>query len=392
MQFEIEKLSQKETFKPKDFSLLREIFRSLLSEIDKIGPKVVIIAGTNGKGETAHNIAHIARLSSIYKNVALWTSPHVKKYNERFNFNRKDLSNEKLEKSLKAFLALYPGNSCQLSFYELSFWIFCHQAIEEKADLIVLEVGLGGRFDAVNLFDADVCVLTSISRDHTEFLGGSYKSILSEKLGVLRPSSKFIYSVRTEYLKLKIKNYCERLKIKDSVFVSPYAPENTDYQYRNKLMAYEAFKMLGARFDMRKLASIPTTLGRGNSFYWNEVRVDFFNAHNIDGHREFQAQLDLNKNQKIVLFFSKRPVKEIQQIYKMYSRRFQDRLILGGVNGHHKLLSVSLMLEHLKSDRIEPDVVDFSHTAAAASNLSRFGKNFIFVGSNYVQSYLGAVS
>ena len=109
-----------------------------------------------------------------------------------------------------AFNKYSPQNEINLSFYELSFWLFCHQLINEKPDLIILEVGLGGRLDAVNVFDANLVILTSISRDHTEFLGNTYKDIVSEKLGVLRESCKLVFSVNSEYLKNIVEKSAER--------------------------------------------------------------------------------------------------------------------------------------------------------------------------------------
>ena len=201
MQLEIEKLSQRELYTPMDFNSLREIFLPLLREIKKYPTKIITIAGTNGKGETANNLLDIARKSNQFNNVAMWTSPHIRNYEERFNFNGKSIKSGELRKSLDFFLSLYPKNKCNLSFYEISFWLFCYQIVIRKPDLVILEVGLGGRLDAVNLLDANVCVLTSISRDHTEYLGRNYKEIVLEKLGILRKNTSLIYSTRTSYLK-----------------------------------------------------------------------------------------------------------------------------------------------------------------------------------------------
>ena len=385
MQFEIERLSQKELFKPKDFSLLKSIFCPLINRIKKNYPKIVIVAGTNGKGETSRFISSICFKKNKFNNVALWTSPHVLSFNERFNFNGKDLSDLDIQESLDTYLELFPENSCALSFYELSFWIFCHQAMKRQSDLLVLEVGLGGRLDAVNLFDADISVLTSISRDHTEYLGSTYKKILKEKLGVVRRNSNFIFSTRTNYLTKLVKDFAMEIKVKDLIYVSPCTMENVNYHQRNFNMAVHVAEKLGINLSSDETYQNFLPFGFGKEVSFEGKKISFSNAHNIDGHREFLNDLNSSCSKNVILFFSKRPNKEIQQIFKMYKNKFGNKLSIAGIDNHYKILP----LNKLKDIGIGGcEFFDFTDPKIVWRELSIFENDLLMVGSNFIRGHI----
>lgn len=144
---------------------------------------IITVGGTNGKGSTC------AMLESIYRSanyrVACYTSPHILRYNERVRIDGQELSDEKL---CDAFQAVETARGkTELTYFEFgtlaAVWIFGHSQI----DVAILEVGLGGRLDAVNIFEPSCAIVTSIDLDHMEYLGDNRESIGFEKAGIYRP-------------------------------------------------------------------------------------------------------------------------------------------------------------------------------------------------------------
>lgn len=148
--------------------------------------KVVTVAGTNGKGSCVAAVS--ALLQQAGWSVGVYTSPHLKSYNERIMLNGANASDEQI---MDAFQAIY--DACQsfspaisLTYFEYGTLAALHVFSVNSLDAIVLEVGLGGRLDAVNIVDADVAVVTSIDIDHKDWLGDTRELIGVEKAGVYR--------------------------------------------------------------------------------------------------------------------------------------------------------------------------------------------------------------
>ncbi|WP_217474517.1 bifunctional tetrahydrofolate synthase/dihydrofolate synthase [Stutzerimonas stutzeri] len=145
-------------------------------------PQVITVTGTNGKGSTCAFIAEL--LVGQGKTVGVYSSPHLLHYNERVRINGVDASDDAL---CEAFEAVERARgSISLTYFEMgtlaAFWLFEREGL----DSVVLEVGLGGRLDAVNLVDADVAVVTNIGLDHAEWLGTTRESVAFEKAGIFR--------------------------------------------------------------------------------------------------------------------------------------------------------------------------------------------------------------
>ena len=143
---------------------------------------VVVVAGTNGKGSVC------AYLSQIYTQagfkVGTLTSPHLLRYNERIAVNTRPVEDAAIVASFERIEAARAGIS--LTYFEFNTLAAVDIFIREKVDVMVLEVGLGGRLDAVNVFDADCAVVTSVDLDHQAFLGDTVEQVAFEKAGVFR--------------------------------------------------------------------------------------------------------------------------------------------------------------------------------------------------------------
>src|SRR4051812_21542783 len=143
---------------------------------------VITVGGTNGKGSTCAMLESILRAAGY--RTALYTSPHLLRYNERVRIGGVEAGDAAL---CEAFAAVERARGeTPLTYFEYgtlaALWLFAR----EKVEAAVLEVGLGGRLDAVNVVDCDCAVLTSVGIDHVEYLGGSRESIGREKAGIFR--------------------------------------------------------------------------------------------------------------------------------------------------------------------------------------------------------------
>ena len=143
------------------------------------------IAGTNGKGSCSHTLAAI--LQEAGYRVGLYTSPHLVDFRERIRINGQPIPEryviEFVEKEKEFFEPLHP------SFFELTTAMAFRYFADEKVDVAVIEVGLGGRLDCTNIIRPDLCVITNISFDHTQFLGNTLAEIASEKATASRIDS-----------------------------------------------------------------------------------------------------------------------------------------------------------------------------------------------------------
>ena len=152
--------------------------------------KTVHIAGTNGKGSTSHALAAVFQ-SAGYK-TGLYTSPHLKSFTERIRIDGKEITEDSVVEFVvnnKAFL-----DELQPSFFEMTvgmaFWYFAKEAV----DIAVIEVGMGGRLDSTNVIHPELCVITTIGYDHTQFLGNTLPLIAGEKAGIIKQGVPVVIS------------------------------------------------------------------------------------------------------------------------------------------------------------------------------------------------------
>ena len=151
---------------------------------------VVVVGGTNGKGSTCAMLEAIA-LAAGYR-VGLFSKPHLVHFEERCRIDGHMATAEELVPHFEAVEAA--RGDISLTYFEFTFLAIARLLAASALDLVILEVGLGGRFDAVNAFDADCAVLTSIDVDHAEFLGPDRETIGREKAGILRRGKPAIVS------------------------------------------------------------------------------------------------------------------------------------------------------------------------------------------------------
>lgn len=217
----------------KDLSNIR-LFAEKLGD-PHLNFKSIHVAGTNGKGSVSHMLASIFQEAG-YK-TGLYTSPHLKDFRERIKLDGKEIPKEFVTKFIaeqKPFLE----KQC-LSFFEMTVGMAFNYFSEQKVDIAIIEVGLGGRLDSTNIISPEISVITNIGLDHTQFLGNTLREIANEKAGIIKsnvpvvigetqPETATVFK-RIAFEKKSPINFAEERNFKNYV-----SDLNGNYQEKNK--------------------------------------------------------------------------------------------------------------------------------------------------------------
>lgn len=353
--------------------------------------KVTIIAGTNGKGQTAHTLVHFLETAKF--NCALWTSPHILTIRERFRVRGEEISYEDLESEIyeaQSFLQkMHPD--LQISFYEFLFLVFLRLAFKNESknsiDHLILEVGLGGKLDAVNHFDADCACITSISRDHQSILGSRYEQILSEKIAISRSGRPLFTQFKLQYLNYLTENYCqERGVLWYPLQVSNFS--SSSYFDENRNLAIELFRFHEPLKQLTEIDLIPVFKGRREEMTFNGNTLIFIGAHNIDGVRRMTELFSPGASKvfpsQLLISFSKRPSQEVEIMLKTMVDFFGDRAKLSLTSFvHPKALELSAINElEVKFNKRNKGLLDFVTDWKTDLKKSK-GQTILVCGSYY---------
>lgn len=244
--------------------------RSLLTRLGspEAGLRFVHVAGTNGKGSVCAMLESILRAAGL--RTGLFTSPHLRRYNERIKLGGESVSDEMFAKAAEK-VSLAAGNAAEYSQFELLTAMALVLFAEEKCRVAVLETGLGGRLDPTNVIPVPDCaVITSLSLDHTALLGGTVAAIAREKAGIIKPGgsvvlaepegeeliSLFAAVCRENGASLRISDNDELERLYDGLDGQEfcycddtplYLPLLGDHQLKNAAAALEAVEVLRER-------------------------------------------------------------------------------------------------------------------------------------------------
>ena len=152
------------------------------------GERVVLVAGTNGKGSTCKYLSDMGRMAGL--KVGLTTSPHLFKFNERIEIDGQPVEDDEIVSAFEAIETARGDTS--LTYFEFASLAAMFVFRQNEVDLTILEVGLGGRLDAMNIVEPDLCIITSIALDHESWLGDSREAIGGEKAGILREGTPLV--------------------------------------------------------------------------------------------------------------------------------------------------------------------------------------------------------
>lgn len=334
--------------------------------------KLIHVAGSNGKGSVCAYLSSI--LTTAGKQTGLFISPHLVDINERFQLNQQMVSNELFLEAFEAVMEIvhrlleeYPGQFAHPTFFELLFlmgiWIFDKNNME----YVILETGLGGRFDATNVIEKPlVSVITSISLEHTEYLGDTYGQIAGEKAGIIKEGCPVVYDgtradVESAILKKADEMHAKAYAIRPDMYkilmntqktidfsmdTGYYLPMDVsissvaEYQIMNAMEAVTAAQVLDIGLteeDIHKGMERMHWEGRMETIL---PGVILDGAHNDSGVEEFvKTARRFQKDTKVTLLFS--CVKE--KDYEGMIRTICEELDLSGV-----------VVTEIESDRLVP--------------------------------------
>ena len=260
---------------------------------------------------------------------------------------------------------------------------------------MILEVGIGGRLDAVNHFSADLALVVSISRDHQAILGERYEQILWEKLGICRSGKHLITQFKLKYLCELTKGYASTYNIE---WNNINADISQSYFKDNQDMAVEAFLFFYPKLNHPNrvdLAQLPNFKGRREEMTINGNSFIFIGAHNTDGMRKMIDQVLMNpvqsSSKKILVSFSKRPHKELIVMCKTLSVLRQNGYQLELTFFDHPKAVSKEAIEYLLRDIGNKGLFNFVEDWKSHIHKSK-GQVYLVCGSYYfigeVQSYL----
>lgn len=289
------------------------------------------VAGTNGKGSTSHLLASVLQESGF--NVGLYTSPHLIDFRERIRVNGAMIS----EQSVVDFVENHRKDfeSISLSFFEWSVGLAFEHFKNQKVDIAVVEVGMGGRLDSTNVITPILSVITNIGLDHTQYLGESLTQIAREKGGIIKPKVPVVIGQshrETEGVFRKIALALDSsIVFADQQFpqMVPENPLGGDYQKENfqtVLIALEVLERHGWKIPKDAIQNgffsvISNTGLRGR---WEIIQQDPLViadvAHNIDGLRSIVAQLNAFKWPKVHFVLGFVSDKEVGDILRLFPK------------------------------------------------------------------------
>ena len=261
--------------------------------------KSIHIAGTNGKGSTAHMLASI--LQEVGYKVGLYTSPHLKDFRERIKINGKMI----LEKEVVSFVEENKiiFKEMNLSFFEFTVAMAFDYFAKQEVDIAIIETGLGGRLDSTNIINPELSIITNIGFDHTNLLGNTIQKIASEKGGIIKENTPVIIG-RDQKEPTAIFKHIATTKKSKFIHTSPCNNYETDlkgdYQKENIATSVTAIQQLQKKgWDISEkeiqLGLLNTIKNTGLVGRWqtlsNTPLIICDTGHNEDGIKEITKQL-----------------------------------------------------------------------------------------------------
>ena len=375
---------------PIDLSLKRvKEFKQKLTLKPKF--KIITVAGTNGKGSVCFYINQILKHTN-YK-IGLYTSPHFFNFNERIVINNEKCSESEILKSLEYILGF--ENSDTLTFFEITTLVAILIFDNHNIDIAILEVGLGGRLDAVNAFEPDISVITSIGLDHTEFLGETLEKIAVEKSGVMRATKPCVIGEEDciDILKKQASDinsipYFFNKDFDSSVI--PFDKSNlTDVQQKNLSCAIFSLQQLGLTeltSNLKEELLQQNFFGRFNRISTTpEVIIDV--AHNLDSVKNLVQSLIKLGNKKTYFVFSILKDKDLSLIIQLFEKfPYQSEWLVSELN-NPRAQTLSLIEQNLEKNNFNFESSDSIKKAyELALNRAANNDRIVVFGSFYVIS------
>lgn len=287
--------------------------------------KSIHIAGTNGKGSTAHMLASILQESG-YK-VGLYTSPHLKDFRERIKINGEKISENSVIKFVDQNKRAFENIS--MSFFEYTVAIAFNFFYKKKVDIAIIETGLGGRLDSTNIINPELSIITNIGLDHTNLLGNTIEKIAVEKAGIIKPNTSVVIGRKqkeTQQIFKDIANeknskliYAEKQKIYSSDLKGNYQQENINTTVTAvQLLSENGWDINhnAIRNGLLNIVKNTGILGRWQILQEKPLII-CDTGHNSDGIKEVTQQIKETPHKKLHFVFGTVNDKKLDTILKL---------------------------------------------------------------------------
>lgn len=306
------------------------------------------ITGSNGKGSTLNFIKNIY-MSKGYR-VGIFVSPYVYKVNEMISINNSQISDEEYLRIFNEFEKDFLKYN--LTSFEMQTLIALNFFLRSKIDIAIIEVGMGGRVDATNIFIPLLSIITSISMEHSYYLGRSESEIAYSKAGIIKPFVPVLVGKVSDDASKTIKQvakeekapfyevgefFDERIKENKIFFNYRLYKElslNTSaiYQIKNAVMAIEAVNILKDKFDIdenniREGLNMPLFPLRYEKMKYNNVDFIIDGAHNPEAIENLLTSLELENKRPIHVIFAAFKDKNIEKMLSSLSRESKDIIL-----------------------------------------------------------------
>lgn len=334
--------------------------------------KIIHVSGTNGKGSTSTMIENALLYSG--KNIGKYTSPHIIKFNERIRVNGNDISDEKIAEIYQKVKNAIKLIDIKPTFFEMTTAMMFLYFAEEKVEYAILEVGMGGRFDATNIANGDITIVTNVSVEHTEYLGDNIYDIAKEKAGIIKNKSKVIVGDDNEdFLKAIYERKSENKiinvikKYKDVSYELDFKNFRTnvllekenyslslfgDYQVKNFLCAYEALKILNVDKEIIKKAMKDVVWQCRFEIYSKEPLTILEGAHNVDGMNNLRKIISHGYSKdEVVMIVSILKDKKIKKMLEV-CQEISDKVILTSLKENKRGLFGKELFDYTDGENI----------------------------------------
>ncbi len=329
---------------------------------------VITIAGTNGKGSTGAFLSNILKETNI--SYGHFSSPHLIKYNERFKIDGNYASDDEI---ILAFKLIEKIQDISLSYFEISTLAALIIFTNKKINIAILEVGLGGRLDSVNIVDANISIITSIDFDHTNYLGNTLKKIATEKAGIMRHNQPCLIPENLSIIKNIIK--AKLIKVK------PYSGKISllgNVQKYNAALAKKAAEILHINENYIKHGIKNTTLtARVEKIKIGNKTIILDVAHNPAA----VANLATIIEPKTLAIFAALSDKDIKSMIKNITKLI-DKWLLVPINNERSLTVVALQKKINKENTLLFDSIKKAIDYALNTNYN----NIVIFGSFFIIS------
>lgn len=322
--------------------------------------KIIHIAGTNGKGSTA-SMTEAVLIEAGYK-VGKYTSPHITRFNERIVLNKEEISDKDIVFYYNKVKEV--SKDIQATFFEVTTAIMFLYFAQKRIDYLVLEVGLGGRYDATNVVLPELSLITSISMDHVNILGNSLYEIAREKAGIIKKGKPvFVIDTKEDIKKAVFEecdsphfvkekyNFSTSLDKKNLLTIANINNETYEiplfgkFQADNFLLVYAAMEYLGISKDIIK-KSLPKVKWPGRFEIINRNPLIILDgAHNEDSSEKLVESLkELENKEDICFLTSILEDKDIGKILKNF-KKVSENIIYTSLIDFHRGLSAKELFD-----------------------------------------------